>query len=1423
MIRIVYDFYQAERKETKEKEPFPSHHLDTISVIKGHVIKMTFPENPGKERNRKFEGHNIQPGYHNYFIGNDSTKWASFVKLFGEVYIENVAEDIDMRLYFDNGRFRYDFIAKPHADLNLLTIKTEGANGISISENGELVFGTSLGDVISNHLVAYQLENNSKTIINCSFGLSGKDHFGFEAGNYDRNKVLIIDPVVYSTFLGGGKADMPGDIVADNNGESYITGYTLSPNFPVSSGAYLTNFPSTNAYMVFVTKLTFDLSSLVFSTYLGGTFADFGMGISLDANKNIVVSGQTYSNDFPITAFAGQKTLKGKSDCFISKLNTSGSALIFSTFFGGSSNDYASNIILDKLGNIWIGGTTSSIDFPVTPLAFQKTYKSGSVSSDGFISKLNSFGSGLFFSSYVGGTSFLDYVYGIAMDKSGNVYVAGVAGDTDLMTTSGCFQSSTSVLNKNGFVAKISSTYNLVYMTYLGTYWTQINGIQADQYGCAYVTGLTMSPDFPITSNAFQKTINGNGNYLDCFVTKLNPAGSALVYSTFLGGNESEWYSRISIDTFGHAIISGSTFSNDFPVTPNALQKSPAYPHLFFTILNKDGSSLLYSSYLGSDTNDYYYWNDEAMCSNFLDDHNFLYMTGTTKYTVFPVSMNAFQKYNAGGDFDAFVSKINIAFKNIWTRNIPGAPFCLGDSLLVPFDVDTSFWSPNVFIAQLSDSNGSFYNPVNIGSLKDTVSGTIKAVLPKSLPYATHYKIRVIGTAPYVEGSPDSNWISVYPLPSVSFNDGSLVQCAVNKRFIFSNSSSVSVGKIDHFEWQFGDHAPNSNLVNPVHTYSDSGKYKVTLTAISDNGCVDSSARFIYIYKKPRAVFSVSDSAQCLKNNTFLFKNSSVSFNGKINYDWHFGDSNSSANLNPDHSYFFSDTFQVKLIITDSIGCKDTSAKFAYVWSSPEAGFTINDTIQCLKNNLFILNDTSTLVGSNFSSFEWDFGDLTTATGRFVNHSYQSANTFKATLIVTSDKNCKDTTSQNLFVLPNPDAGFIINDSAQCMDGNSFIFTISQQPLVTFRQWEFGDGTFDTSRMVAHSYLTTDTFAVKLLLQNQNGCTDSNQKTVLVFPSPLTDFSVDNSKQCLKNNLFRFTNLSDKNATYFDWFFGDNHTDTVFEPSHSYDSAGFYDVLLIASTTNNCIDSFSRKITVMSNPQAPWVSSNSPLCEGDDLNLTTGIMGNTNYFWTSDFGFKSNLPCPVISKAGFSDSGYYYLKINLWGCESDSTAIKIRVNPLPHLDLGLKRNICYGEKIILDPSDFMAYRWQDNSTNRTFSVSLPGVYSVQVTNAYSCKNSDSIEITHNCPTVLFVPDAFSPNNDGINDQFVIVADNMKNFEIRIFDRWGEIVFQSDHIQTTWDGTFKGVLCPIGVYYYELLTLDSNGKVSKAQGMVTLIR
>lgn len=598
----------------------------------------------GANRRAVASGADRLPGTSNYFIGNDPAKWRTGIASYGKVKYEGVYPGVDLVYYGNQGKLEYDFVVAPKGDPTRIAMEMGGRLGID--ERGDLMVATNAGNVVFQKPVAYQRTRTGRQQpVDAEYVLAGENRVSFRVGTFDRMRPLIIDPILqYSTYLGGSGDDNRLGMAVDGAGNVYLTGWTASTDFPSVNSEQAGNAGSNDA---FVTKINAAGTSIVYSTYLGGSGSDQGFDLAIDTGGNAYVAGITQSSNFP-TVNAIQSALNGPRDAFVAKLNPAGNGLLYSTYLGGSSFDEGLAIAIDSSGSAYVVGDTSSNDFPVVN-PIQGMLLGG---RNGFVSKLNPAGSALVYSTYLGGNG-LEQVQSVAVDGSSNAYVTGITSSTNFPTVNPIQPTMMGV--DDAFITKFNAAGSaLVYSTYLGGTGDDLGaGIAVDSAGNAYVSGYTASVDFP-TKHAIQPSYGGNG---DAFVTKVNAAGTALVYSTYLGGSGQEtrigYPKAIAVDKFGSAYVAGSTYSTDFPTVNPTQAANAGGSDAFVAKLNAAGSALIYSSYLGGSGNEDFDGNSTNLG---IDAVGNIYVYGSTTSTDFP-TMNPIQATNAGGR-DLFLTKI---------------------------------------------------------------------------------------------------------------------------------------------------------------------------------------------------------------------------------------------------------------------------------------------------------------------------------------------------------------------------------------------------------------------------------------------------------------------------------------------------------------------------------------------------------------------------------------------------------------------------------------------------------------------------------------------------------------------------------------------------------------------------------------------
>ncbi|MFT3746156.1 MAG: SBBP repeat-containing protein [Pyrinomonadaceae bacterium] len=594
------------------------------------------------------------PGRNNYFIGNDADKWRTDVPTFGKVKYEKIYPGIDLVYYGNQRQLEYDLLVAPGADPSAIKLSITGAGKGTIDQNGDLLLRKN-GDTVSwLKPIVYQESASGRVEVPASYSLRSGGIVAFELGAYDHSLPLVIDPILaYSTFLGGSGDEnvFLSNIAIDGSGSAYVTGYTNSANFPVA-GAYQPVKSSGND--IFVTKINPSGTSIVYSTYFGGTGEDIRGAIAIDSSGNAYLTGDTTSDNFPVTAGAFQTTkganVSGFNDAFVTKLNPQGNGLVYSTYLGGNGGELGASIAVDNTGNAYVTGQAFGGTFP-TVNAYQATRTTSYMA---FVSKLNSTGSSLLYSTFLGGNNDTYGGLSIAADNSGGAYVTGQSSATNF-PSSGSFQSHGGGFD--AFVTKFntnaSGAASLVYSSNLGGSGTDVGySITIDASGNAYVSGQTNSTNFPTTAPIQSSNAGG----YDAFVTKVNPSGSAKVYSTYIGGSLNDVALAIDVDGSGNAFIAGNTASTNFPTVGPLQIANGGGQDAIVAKVNAAGSALLYSTYLGGSGSD-------SGNGIVVDTTGNAYVLGSTASTNFPIT-GAFQSNYGGGGTDAFVTKIVDAASN---------------------------------------------------------------------------------------------------------------------------------------------------------------------------------------------------------------------------------------------------------------------------------------------------------------------------------------------------------------------------------------------------------------------------------------------------------------------------------------------------------------------------------------------------------------------------------------------------------------------------------------------------------------------------------------------------------------------------------------------------------------------------------------
>ncbi len=573
----------------------------------------------------------------NYFVGQKDS-WRSGVSTYNSVSLGELWPMVDVELKAHGKNLEKIFKVKPGGKVSDIRVAFDGITGLAVDANRQLLVGI---DTISmTKPIAFQYIDDKRIDVDVSYVIE-ENSYGFKVEKYDPNNVLIIDPLLDSTFVGGSLDDVGQAITIDDFGHVYITGYTFSSNYPTAG-----TFDSSHngGADVFVSKLDSDLDTLIASTFIGGSDDEFPADIDIDSLGNVYVTGYTFSSDYP-TAGTYDSSHNGGADVFVSKLDSSLTMLSDSTFIGGSLDDIADAIWINDLDKVYVTGSTASSDYP-TVGAYDSTFN-GSV--DVFISKLDSDLDTLIASTFIGGSD-VEHASSIAIDALSNVYITGYTFSSDY-PTAGTYDSS-----HNGgadvFVSYVNGTLStLIESTFVGGISDDFaNDIVIDDIvGSVYITGETSSSDFP-TAGTFDSSHNGGG---DVFVANLDSGLDTLIASTFVGGTDFEAGNAIDLDSLGNVYVAGSTESSDYPTVTHAFDSSfnggsgEDPQDAFISKLDSSLNLLTQSTFVGGS-------DQEAITSLIVTDSDTIYVTGHTGSSDFPTAGTFDSSHNGGGD--SFVS-----------------------------------------------------------------------------------------------------------------------------------------------------------------------------------------------------------------------------------------------------------------------------------------------------------------------------------------------------------------------------------------------------------------------------------------------------------------------------------------------------------------------------------------------------------------------------------------------------------------------------------------------------------------------------------------------------------------------------------------------------------------------------------------------
>ncbi|HEX4875731.1 MAG TPA: PKD domain-containing protein [Chitinophagaceae bacterium] len=1064
-------------------------------VVRSHAWNVDFI---GASKELETVAEKVIPAYNNYFIGNDPSRWAGDCKIYQAITLKNVYPNIDVRYYTDNGYLKYDIVVKPGGDVSKIALKYGGIDKLQV-KNKELAITTSIGELRESSPYTYQGGLTGRKEIECKYVV--KDNvLRFDVREYDPAATLVIDPVIVFCSFSGSQADNWGFTATYGpDGSLYGGGIVFDNGFPTSPGAFQTTYQGgtgNSPIDIGIIKLSPNGNNRVYATYIGGGGNDQPHSLVVDPQGNLVLAGRTSSSNYPVVNPGGQVGGGGGYDIVVTKLNANGTALIGSKKIGGSADDGVnittlrsginslqrnygddgrSEVILDGAGNVYVASSTQSGNFPIIGSPFQGTFGG---QQDGVVLKLNSNLSTVLFSSYLGGSGD-DAAYVISIGPGGNIFVAGGTESGNFPgNTAGTIGPANNGLI-DGFLTVITNNgSSIIRTTYLGTSgYDQVFGVQFDLNGFPYVMGQTTG-SWPVVNATYS---NSNGKQ---FIAKLQPDLSNWVYSTVFGsGSSTPNISPIAflVDRCQNVYISGwggnffgpsnnvynSSGTLGLPVTPDAFKGTTDGRDLYFFVLKRDATDILFGSFFGEnntvtqggcdhvdggtsrfDANGVIY---QAICGNC--------KLGASSSPVYPTTAGAWSTTNVSPNCNLTMVKIAMNLAGVASNiqsSINGVP--RDTAGCVPLTVDFVDTVANAQSYEWDFGDGS---PVVTTTTPNTAH---------TYTFTGTFRVRLIAIDPNTCNIRDTSYMNIRVgdlQASLAFNPVKLPPCDSFK-YRFDNLSIPPPPRPfgpQTFIWDFGDGSPRVRTgPAPVfHTYTGPGTYTVKLILLDSNYCnsPDSIDFDLSVAENVDARFTTPPTG-CTQYNA-VFKNTSLAGQTWL---WDFGDGTTSTAFEPIHLYSSPGTYTITLIAFNPNTCNlvDTARFTITVFDGPTPDFSYAPVTPVPNTPVTFTN----LSSPDAIRFKWDFGDgdsLITTSRAPVQHQYNATGTFNACLTAYNAAGCDSTICKSVMaeIIPLVDVPNAFTPLSGDVNSVVFVkgFGIAKMQFTIWNRW--GQKVFETN------------------------------------------------------------------------------------------------------------------------------------------------------------------------------------------------------------------------------------------------------------------------------------------------------------------------------------------------------------------------
>jgi gliding motility-associated-like protein len=1027
-----FRYLLGDAQNNMKKDSFHVGLLKTAPVLKYHVYKVSFENCRAPE----IVGLKSQQHYYNYFHGKDSTKWKTGIHPSLAVDYKGLYDGIDMHVSSEKGSLEYEFIVHPNGDATAVQLKFDGLDNMKLSK-GNLVLNTSVGQMMEMKPFAYQYIDDKKTEVPCNYRLKNNVlTYEFPDG-YNHAADLVIDPtVVFCSFTGSTADNWGFTATYDDQGNFYAGGLVdallSGTSYPVSTGAFQTTFGGGQgataveyAADIAIMKLDPTGHTRIFATYIGGSANERPHSMIVDSSNNLIIAGRTHSTDYPVTSGAFQTASGGGWDIVVTKLNSTGTALIGSTYIGGSGDDGVnfdsteigyghlkfnygddarSEVQIDKVGNIYVTGSTMSTDFPTTPTALATTL---SGLQDGVVFKFNNNLSTLYWSTYLGGNGD-DAGYVLAFNQSQtSLYVAGGTGSTNFPVTAGSWQSTYMGDSADGYIVKFKNSppYNIQKGTYVGTAnFDQVYGIQLDNEGNVYVMGQSIGGAFPVTSGVFSNPSSSQ------FVMKIDSNLTSDLISTVYGSGDPV-HTNISpvaflVDTCENIYISGwggnltlasahSGFCFGMPITPDAYQSTTDGADFYFIVFAPGLSSVRYATYYGRNTGTTY-WEGEHVdggTSRF-DRHGIIYQAicancGGPSSPAFPTTAGSWATLDASNNCNEAALKIAFNIGPV-TLHITANPSTTG---CAPFAVNFTNSSLNTVSYLWNFGDGSPTDAEYAPTHTFTAGGVYTVTITGSNSNAcfrtsdTDRLIVVVDTD------------KIIPAFSCQVVDS----CGpFTAAFINTSHNGVPGDSVyTQYVWFYGDGTTSTGKNPENHNYLSAGTYTVTMVMIDTGACnsPDTVAHVITISSfMVSAAFNMPDSVCIGTAISPLLTSSSAD-----TIYWNFGNGFITNSASPTYTYPDSGTYTVTVVAANKNSCNggDTLTRKITVLAAPIANFSFSPVVPVPNEPI-----TFTNLSVNAVRYLWDFGDKSTSTEVNPVHMFDNTAVFHTCLSAFNASNC---------------------------------------------------------------------------------------------------------------------------------------------------------------------------------------------------------------------------------------------------------------------------------------------------------------------------------------------------------------------------------------------------------------------------------